>query len=72
MGNPGNSGRRTVFRDVVEVVSSDNDSAGHFGGDNFASQDTAADRHFTGEGALLVCTQRSASGRDPTADHAPI
>lgn len=46
--------RRTVLGDVVEVVPSDDESAGHFGGHNLASQDTATDGHIAGEGALLV------------------
>jgi hypothetical protein len=48
---------RTVFGDVVEVVTADDESTGHLGGDNTASEDTTTDGDITGEGALLVCTQ---------------
>ena len=53
-----------VLRDVVEVLSSDDDSSVHLGGNNGAGQDTAADGDETSEGALLVYSdskvQRSA------------
>ena len=45
---------RTVLGDVVEVVPTDDDRAGHLGGDDTASEDAAADRDLTSEGALLV------------------
>ena len=46
---------RTVLGNVVEVVPSDNDSTGHFGGNDLAGQDTATDGDVAGERALLVC-----------------
>lgn len=49
-----------IFRDVVQILSSDNDGSVHLGGDNGASQDTATDRHQTREGALFVCKIESA------------
>lgn len=45
---------RTVFGDVVEVVTTDDDGTEHFDGHNLAGQDTATDGDITGEGALLV------------------
>ena len=45
---------RTVLGDVVKIISSDNDCAGHLRRDNTAGEDTATDRDVTGEGALLV------------------
>ena len=47
---------RTVFGDVVEVVPTNDDCASHLGRDNATGEDTAADRHLTSEGALLVCS----------------
>jgi len=40
----------------VEVFTADDQSAVHFGGDDRAGQDTAADADETGEGAFLVCS----------------
>lgn len=45
---------RTVLGDVVEVIPTDDDGAGHLGGNDTASQDTTADGNITSEGALLV------------------
>lgn len=44
-----------VLGDVVEVLAADDDGTVHLGRDNTASQNTAADRDLTDEGALLVC-----------------
>ena len=46
--------RRTVLRDVMEVVTADNDGARHLGGNDTASEDTATDGDVASEGALLV------------------
>merc|ERR1719231_2234763 len=43
-----------VLLDVVKVVTADDDGALHLGGLDNALEDTAADRHIAGEGALLV------------------
>ena len=51
--------RRTVFRDVVEVVPADDNRTRHLGGDDTASEDAAADGDLTGEGALLIYTASS-------------
>lgn len=40
----------------MEVVPSDDDGVGHLGGLYDSGKDSASDRDFTGEGALLVCT----------------
>jgi hypothetical protein len=44
----------SVFGDVLQVVSAHNDGSLHLGGDDHGLQDTAADGHVAGEGALLV------------------
>jgi len=44
-----------VLGDEVEVLAADDDGAVHLGGNDSASQDTAADRDEASEGALLVC-----------------
>lgn len=44
-----------VLGDEVEVLSSDNQSSVHLGGNDGAVQDTAADRDEASERALLVC-----------------
>lgn len=46
---------RTVLGNIVEVVPSDNDGTGHFGGNDLAGQDTATNGDVAGEGALLIC-----------------
>ena len=43
-----------VFGDEVEVFAADDESSVHFGGDDSASEDTAADGDFASERALLV------------------
>jgi len=43
-----------VLGDEVEVLAADDDGAVHLGGNDSASQDTAADRDEASEGALLV------------------
>lgn len=43
-----------VFLDEVEVVSSDDDSSVHFGGDNSTSQKLTSDGNLTDERTLLV------------------
>ena len=45
---------RTVFGDVVEVVPTDDDSAGHLRRDDATSEDATTDRHFASERTLLV------------------
>jgi hypothetical protein len=45
----------TVFRNIMQVVSSDDYSTGHFGRHDLASQNTATDGNVTNEGAFLVC-----------------
>ena len=47
-----------VLGDEVEVLSSDNDSSVHLGGNDGAGQDTATDGDETGERALLVCRRK--------------
>lgn len=46
---------RTVFGDIVEVVTSDDNRAGHFCRHNLASENTSTDGDVTSKGALLVC-----------------
>jgi hypothetical protein len=46
--------RRTVFGNVVQVVPSDDDCAGHFCRHDLAGEDATTDGNFTGEGAFLV------------------
>lgn len=43
-----------VLRDVVQVLTADDDGTVHLGGDNGTTEDTATDGDKTGEGALLV------------------
>ena len=43
-----------VFRDVVEIVSSDNNCSLHLGGDDDSLEDLASDGDLAGEGALLI------------------
>lgn len=43
-----------VFRNEVEVVSSDDDSSVHFGGNNSSGQNLTSDGDLTDEWALLV------------------
>lgn len=46
--------RHTVFWNVMEVISSDDDCAGHFGRNNLAGQYATTDRDISSERALLV------------------
>lgn len=43
-----------IFWDEVKVFAANDESAMHFGGDDGASEDTAADGDFAGERAFLV------------------
>lgn len=45
---------RTVLGDVVKVIPTDDEGAGHLGGNDTAGQDTTTDGDVTSEGALLV------------------
>jgi len=45
----------TVFGDVMEVVTADDNSAGHLGGDNTPCEDAATDGNLTGKRTFLVC-----------------
>ena len=51
-----------VFRDVVEIVTADDDCAVHFCRNHTAREDAAADGDEAGEGALLVCPGVSPGG----------
>lgn len=53
-----NCGLLTVFGDIVEIVSANDNRAGHFGGDNTSSQDTTTDGDISSERALLVYMNR--------------
>lgn len=55
-----------VFGDEVEVLAADDQSTVHFGGDNGASKDSAANADQTGERAFLVCRKRKAALADAT------
>lgn len=54
---------RTVFRDVVKVVPTNDDSASHLRRDDTAGQDATTDGNIPSERALLVWKQRFASAR---------
>ena len=43
-----------VFRDVVKVISSDNNSSLHFGWDHDTLEDSSSDGDVAGEGAFLI------------------
>lgn len=43
-----------IFRNIVQVVSSDNDGSVHLGGDNSTRQDLTTDRDSTNEWTFLV------------------
>lgn len=43
-----------VLGDVVKVFTADDQSTVHLGGDDLSGEDTAANAHGTGEGALVV------------------
>ena len=49
-----NMGERTVFRNVMKVVPSDDDCTGHFCRHDFASQNTTTDRDVASKWTLLV------------------
>ncbi len=44
-----------VFGDKMEIFASDDKGSMHFGGDDGAGKDTAADGDLAGERTLLVC-----------------
>ena len=44
----------TVLSDVVQVVSSDNDSSLHLGGHDLSFEDSSTDGNISSKGALLV------------------
>ena len=48
-----------VLGDVVEVLAADDDGTVHLGGHDGAGQDTATDGDLAGEGALLVCIEKT-------------
>lgn len=48
-------GKRTVFGNVVKVVTADDDGPGHLGGDNSASENATANGDLASKWALLVC-----------------
>ena len=41
----------------MKVVTPDNNSTGHLGGDNTPCEDTATDGNLTGEWTLFICTR---------------
>jgi hypothetical protein len=43
-----------VFRDVMQIISSEDDGAGHFGADDRAAQDPSSDAHITRKWAFMV------------------
>lgn len=43
-----------VLLDVVQVFTTDDDGAFHFGGDDLSSENTTTDGHISGKRALLV------------------
>jgi hypothetical protein len=43
-----------VFRNIVKVITADNNSALHLGGNNDSLQDFASNRNFRGEGTFFV------------------
>lgn len=50
-----------VFWDEVEVLAADDEGSVHLGGDDSSGEDTATDRDFADEWALLVCEARNVS-----------
>lgn len=44
-----------VLGDVVKVFTADDKGTVHLGGDDLSGEDTTANAHGTGEGALVVC-----------------
>ena len=63
---------RTVLGDVVQVISPDDERAGHLGRDDLAGQDAAADRDVAREGALLVCFLCEYGYSNREQGHAPM
>ena len=63
---------RTVLGDVVEVVASDDEGAGHLGGDDTAGEDAATDGDIAREGALLVCFLCEYGYSNREQGHAPM
>jgi len=51
-----------VFGDEVEIFSADNERAVHFGGNDGARQNTAADADFAGEGAFFIYKFNAVNG----------
>jgi hypothetical protein len=47
-------GSRTVFGDIMEIVTADDNGTGHFGGNNAPCKDATTDRNFAGKWTLLV------------------
>lgn len=45
---------RTVLGDVMQIITTNDNGAGHLGRHDFAGEDASADRDFACEGALLV------------------
>ena len=45
----------------MQIISADDDGAGHLGGDHLASEDTTANRDLSSERALLVCNEPNPS-----------
>lgn len=50
-----------VLWDEVEVLAADDEGSVHLGGDDSSGKDTATDRDFADEWALLVCEARNVS-----------
>lgn len=67
---------RTVFGDVMEVVTADDNSARHLGGDDTPCENATTDGNLTGERTFLVCihTHRLVHGSFEQSKkvHAPI
>jgi len=46
----------TVFGDVMEVVTADNNSASHLGGDHTPGEDATTDGHLADKRTLFICS----------------
>ena len=57
-----------VLGDEVKVLSADDGSSVHLGGNDGTGQDTATDGDETGERALLVCAETRVSNTAPRKD----
>ena len=44
----------TIFRNIVQIISANNNGSLHFVGDNQALQDTTTDGNVAGEGAPII------------------